>query len=64
MQTLVELQFLARQTKAMLDTRYFSLLAAHLLDLLEEMEVDPEKADVVMNWVAQGRDPVVEDLDY
>jgi hemoglobin len=44
--------------------RHFSLLAAHLLDLLEEMQVDPEEADVVMNWVAQGRNFVVEDPDY
>ena len=44
--------------------RHFSLLAAHLLDLLEELEVDPDEADVVMNWVAQGRDAVVEDPDY
>jgi hemoglobin len=44
--------------------RHFSLLAAHLLDLLEEMQVDPDEADVVMNWVAQGRNFVVEDPDY
>ena len=43
--------------------RHFSLLAAHLLDLLEELNVDPDETDVVMNWVAQGRDAVVEDLD-
>lgn len=44
--------------------RHFSLLAAHLLDLLEELSVDPDEADVVMNWFAQGRDAVVEDPDY
>lgn len=44
--------------------RHFSLLAAHLLDLLEELQVDPDEADVVMNWVVQGRDAVVEDPDY
>ena len=44
--------------------RHFSLLAAHLLDLLEELNVDPDEADVVMNWVAQGRDAIVEDPDY
>ena len=44
--------------------RHFSLLAAHLLDLLDELHVDPDEADVVMNWVAQGRDAVVEDPDY
>ena len=40
--------------------RHFSLLAAHLVDLLEEMGVDPDETDVVMNWVAQGRDAVVD----
>jgi hemoglobin len=44
--------------------RHFSLLAAHLLDLLEELDVDPDEADAVMNWVAQGRDAVVEEPDY
>lgn len=43
--------------------RHFSLLAAHLMDILEELQVDPDEADVVMNWFAQGRDAVVED-DY
>ena len=41
--------------------RHFSLLAAHLIDLLEELRVDPDEADLVMNWVAQGRDAVVEE---
>lgn len=41
--------------------RHFSLLAAHLLDLLEERGVEPDEADAVMNWVAQGRDAVVEE---
>lgn len=40
--------------------RRFSLLAAHLPDLLAEMGVDPDETAVVMNWVAQGRDTVVE----
>lgn len=44
--------------------RHFSLLAAHLLDLLEELQVDPDEADVVMNWVAQSREAIVEDPDY
>jgi hemoglobin len=44
--------------------RHFSLLAAHLIDILTDFEVDPEETDVVMNWVAQGRDAVVEDPDY
>ena len=43
--------------------RHFSLLAAHMMDLLDELEVDPEEADIVMNWFTQGRDAVVED-DY
>ena len=44
--------------------RHFSLLAAHLIDILTELQVDPDEADVVMNWVAQARDVVVEDPDY
>ena len=44
--------------------RHFSLLAAHLMDILDELDVGPDEADVVMNWVAQGRDAVVEDPDY
>ena len=31
--------------------------------LVNELEVDPEEADIVMNWFTQGRDAVVED-DY
>jgi hypothetical protein len=38
-------------------------MAAHLMDVLIDMELDPDEADVVMNWVAQGRDAVVEDPD-
>lgn len=44
--------------------RHFSLLAAHLIDILSEMEVDPDEVDVVMNWVAKGRDAVVDDPNY
>lgn len=44
--------------------RHFSLLAAHLIDILTELEVNPDEADVVMNWVAQGRDSVVEESGY
>ena len=44
--------------------RHFSLMAAHLMDVLIDMEFDPDEADVVMNWVAQGRDAVVEDPGY
>jgi len=36
-------------------------LAAHLIDILTEFEVNPDEADVVMNWVAEGRKAVVED---
>lgn len=43
--------------------RHFSLLCAHLMDLLDEREIDPDEADVVMNWFTQGRSAVVED-DY
>lgn len=44
--------------------RHFSLLAAHLIDILTELQVDPDEADAVMNWVAQGRDAVVEEPGY
>ena len=44
--------------------RHFSLLAAHLIDILNEFDVNADEADVVMNWVAQGRDAVVEDPNY
>lgn len=44
--------------------RHFSLMAAHLMDVLIEFDLDPDEADAVMNWVAQGRDAVVEDPDY
>jgi truncated hemoglobin YjbI len=43
--------------------RHFSLLASHLLDLLEELRIDADEADVVMNWFARGREAVVEDDD-
>ena len=41
--------------------RHFSLMAAHLIDVLIERDVDPEETDVVMSWVARGRELVVED---
>jgi hemoglobin len=41
--------------------RHFSLMAAHLMDVLVELDVDADEADLVMNWIAQGRDAVVED---
>ncbi len=44
--------------------RHFSLMAAHLMDVLIDFDLDPDEADAVMNWMAQGRDAVVEDPDY
>lgn len=41
--------------------RHFSLLAAHLMDILIETDVDPDEANGVMNWVASARAAVVED---
>lgn len=43
--------------------RHFSLMAAHLIDVLLERDLDPDEVDAVMNWVARGRDSVVEDAD-
>jgi hemoglobin len=44
--------------------RHFSLMAAHLMDVLIDQEVDPDEANTVMNWLTDGRDAVVEDPDY
>ena len=44
--------------------RHFSLMAAHLMDVLIEREIDPDEANAVMNWLSDGRDAVVEDPDY
>ncbi len=41
--------------------RQFSLVAAHLVDVLEELQVDPDTADGVVSWFAQGRVAVVDD---
>jgi hemoglobin len=41
--------------------RHFSLLAAHLIDVLLERHVDPDEVDAVMSWVARGREAVVDD---
>jgi hemoglobin len=41
--------------------RHFSLLAAHLMDLLIEADVDPDEANAVMNWVAAARSAVVDE---
>ena len=44
--------------------RHFSLMAAHLMDVLIDRKVDPDEADTVMNWLTASRDVVVEDPDY
>ena len=44
--------------------RHFSLMAAHLMDVLIEREVDPDEANTVMNWLTASRDAVVEEPDY
>lgn len=44
--------------------RHFSLMAAHLMDVLIDRQVDPDEADAVMNWLSAGREAVVEDPDY
>jgi hemoglobin len=41
--------------------RHFSLLAAHLMDILIDADVDPDEANGVMNWFASARDAVVEE---
>lgn len=41
--------------------RHFSLLAAHLMDVLITADVEPDEANAVMNWVARARDSVVEE---
>lgn len=41
--------------------RHFSLLAAHLIDILIAADVDPDEANTVMNWFVQARDAVVEE---
>ena len=41
--------------------RHFSLLAAHLMDVLIAADVEPDEANAVMNWVVQARDSVVEE---
>ena len=44
--------------------RHFSLMAAHLMDVLIEREVDPDEANTVMNWLTASRDALVEEPDY
>lgn len=40
--------------------RHFSLMAAHLIDVLDHVGVDPEEADLLTEWFAAGRAAVVE----
>jgi len=44
--------------------RHFSLMAAHLMDVLIDQDVDPDEANTVMNWLADGREAVVDEPDY
>src|SRR5262245_47114965 len=40
--------------------RQFSLMAAHLIDALEHHGVQPDEADLLTAWFAQGREAVVD----
>jgi hemoglobin len=40
--------------------RHFSLMAAHLIDALEHHGIDPDEADLLAAWFAQGREAVVD----
>ncbi len=40
--------------------RHFSLMAAHLIDVLDHFGVRPDEADLLTEWFAAGRDAVVE----
>jgi truncated hemoglobin YjbI len=40
--------------------RHFSLMAAHLIDALEHHGIDPDEADLLTAWFAQGRAAVVD----
>lgn len=44
--------------------RHFSLMAAHLIDVLGEHGVDEEEQNTLMNWIAAGRDAVVAEPHY
>ena len=44
--------------------RHFSLMAAHLMDVLIDRDVDADEANAVMNWLTASRDVVVEDPEY
>jgi hemoglobin len=40
--------------------RHFSLMAAHLIDVLDHFGVAPDEADMLTEWFATGRSAVVE----
>lgn len=40
--------------------RHFSLMAAHLIDILIEFGVDPDDTNTITRWFASGREAVVE----
>lgn len=40
--------------------RHFSLMAAHLIDVLDDVGVGPDEADLLTEWFAAGRAAVVE----
>lgn len=41
--------------------RHFSLMAAHLIDILIERGVGADETDDLMNWIASGREAVVDE---
>ena len=41
--------------------RHFSLMAAHLIDILIEFGVDDDEMNTVMMWFASGREAVVDE---
>ena len=41
--------------------RHFSLMAAHLIDILLERGVDPDETNTIMQWFASGREAVVDE---
>jgi hemoglobin len=41
--------------------RHFSLMAAHLVDILSELGVGADETDTIMQWFASGRAAVVDE---
>ena len=41
--------------------RHFSLMAAHLIDILIEIGVEPDETNTIMQWFASGREAVVDE---